>query len=240
VSDMYHEISKTGAVESGTSGRMGSGHDTGSYQHHDAEPEPVRVNESHAGADRYGETDLVSEYDGEVDAFIAGQDELPTPQESRAATWGDNPNYYHETDLVSEYDGDLSALTTDSQPALAGTEIVKTEPGRADEGQDTVDPSVGAQGNRPDHAELHAGDDGNVLSPEADQFRALETEHGAARQKIGDLEAERARREIAQDRGRGEPLDTRRMVADDVPGRPGEMPAEKAEPDHKPFSGPSA
>ena len=40
------------------------------------------------------------------------------------------------------------------------------------------------------HAELPAGDDGDVLSPEADRLEALETEPDAARQKIADLEAE--------------------------------------------------
>jgi hypothetical protein len=57
-----------------------------------------------------------SGYDGyqensaEVQARIASQDELPAPEESRAATWGDNPQYDDEADLASEYDGDAGAF----------------------------------------------------------------------------------------------------------------------------------
>jgi hypothetical protein len=46
----------------------------------------------------------------ETEAQIASLDQLPTPQESVAATWGDDPDYYDEADSASEYDGDLSAI----------------------------------------------------------------------------------------------------------------------------------
>ena len=38
------------------------------------------------------------------------QDELPSPAQSQAATWGDNPEYYDETELAGTYDGDLGAF----------------------------------------------------------------------------------------------------------------------------------
>jgi hypothetical protein len=187
----------------------------------------------------YDETEPGAEYDGDVDAFLARQDQLPTPQESRARTWGDNPDYYDETDLASEYDGDHGAVTTEEdspaarrvpaspetkdadaesaiapedttgspqgtdaghrdqnaassagdQSAPARTDLAVTELGRAQDGQATADTGTGAA-SRPDRAELPRGDDRNVLSPETDRLKALETEHDAARQKIADLEAE--------------------------------------------------
>ena len=50
-----------------------------------------------ATAREYDESDLGAEYDGDLDALTAG-DQLPARQESRAATWGDNPEY-DESDL---------------------------------------------------------------------------------------------------------------------------------------------
>jgi hypothetical protein len=49
-------------------------------------------------------------YDGDPGA-LAAQDQLPARQDSRAATWGDSPEYDDEADLGAEYDGDLEALT---------------------------------------------------------------------------------------------------------------------------------
>ena len=83
MSDLYHETSETGTAEPGTGWQPA--YDAASYQHDDAaEPEPG--------------------------ARIADQDELPTPAESRATTWGDNPSYYDDTELGSEYDGDADAF----------------------------------------------------------------------------------------------------------------------------------
>jgi hypothetical protein len=60
----------------------------------------------------YGEAGLGAEYDGDLDALTA-EDQLPARQDSRAATWGDSPEYDDEADLGAEYDGDLEALTAE-------------------------------------------------------------------------------------------------------------------------------
>jgi hypothetical protein len=92
VSDLDYETSQAGTAEAEPA------HDAGSRQQYEtAEP-----------ADHsYGE---YTETDAEVQARIAGQDELPAPEESRQATWGDNPDYYDEAELGAEYDGDVDAL----------------------------------------------------------------------------------------------------------------------------------
>ncbi len=162
--------------------------------------------------DYYDETDLGSEYDGDISAFVAEQDELPPPQESHAATWGDNPDYYDETDLAAEYDGDLSPLTTeedsharnadadnrdqdaattaDDEPDQAGTDLATIETGPPPQAQDTAAPSADAHPGQADQAEVPEDDDGNVPSTEADRPNAPESERDADRQKIADLEGE--------------------------------------------------
>jgi hypothetical protein len=198
VSDLYHETAEP------------AGRDYGGYPETDAEVQariasqdelPTREESRQAtwgdDPDYYGETDPGAEYDGDADVFLAGEDELPTPQESRARTWGDDPEYYDEADLASEYDGDLGSLTTEEDspaarhaPAGPGTADTHAESAIAPEDaagnrdQATADPSTDAR------AVVSEGDDGDVLSPEADRFKALEAENDAARQEIADLKAE--------------------------------------------------
>jgi hypothetical protein len=131
VNDLYHETTETGTADAD---RHGEYHETEADTEdrtvgQDELPTPQESRAATWGdnPEYYDETDLATEYDGDIDAFIAEQDELPTPQESGAATWGDSPEYYDETDLATEYDGDLSALTTDdhdpydTQQAIADT-----------------------------------------------------------------------------------------------------------------------
>jgi hypothetical protein len=96
MSDLYHETSETDTVEPDTGWEPA--HDVGS------QPEYERVEPAGQG---YGE---YTEADAEVQARIAGQDELPTREESRQATWGDDPDYYDEAELGAEYDGDVNAF----------------------------------------------------------------------------------------------------------------------------------
>jgi hypothetical protein len=64
----------------------------------------------------YDETTLGAEYDEHLGALAAGG-QLPTRQDSRAATWGDDPEF-DETALGAEYDGGLEALAAgDELPA---------------------------------------------------------------------------------------------------------------------------
>jgi hypothetical protein len=49
----------------------------------------------------------------EMQATLADEDQLPTRQDARAATWSEDPEYYDESDPDPQYDADLDALTAD-------------------------------------------------------------------------------------------------------------------------------
>jgi len=51
--------------------------------------------------------------DAGTQTMLADEDRLPTRQDARAATWGDNPVYEDEDDLGAEYDGGFGTLTAD-------------------------------------------------------------------------------------------------------------------------------
>lgn len=105
MSDLYHE---TAPADSGTSSETGSGYNTIGYEYQNAaQPEPGRAYESPAETERYAD---YHETEAGTEARIAEQDELPTPAESRAATWGDNPGYYDEAESSPDYDGDVEAF----------------------------------------------------------------------------------------------------------------------------------
>jgi hypothetical protein len=79
--------------------------------------EPAAAPAQDAGdSPSYDEVGLGAGYDGDA-AALAAEQQLPARQDSRAATWGDNPEYdeYDESDLGAEYDGDLEALTAGDQ-----------------------------------------------------------------------------------------------------------------------------
>jgi hypothetical protein len=104
VSDLDYETPETGTAETDTSREPGR--DADSRQQHET-PGPADQ-----GYCEYTETDA------EIEARIAGQDEGPSPQESRQATWGDNPDYFDET-AASLYDDYFDPVTTheDSEAA---------------------------------------------------------------------------------------------------------------------------
>jgi len=80
-----------------------------------AEPAAVPAQDAGDGPGQ-DETSLGAGYDDDT-AALAAEEQLPARQDSRAATWGDNPEYdeYDESDLGAEYDGDLEALTAADQ-----------------------------------------------------------------------------------------------------------------------------
>lgn len=138
MSDLYYETSQP----AGTAARSAreSGHDSSTgRQHEAAEPAVGHGHESLAETDGYGE---YRETQAGTEDRIAGQDELPSPAQSHAVTWGDDPDYYDEAELAAEYDGDLSALTTEeddlaAQHARAGPGADDTNPEPAPPPQDT-------------------------------------------------------------------------------------------------------
>jgi hypothetical protein len=93
-------------LDTGTPESPGTGSSAG-WRHETAEPASGHRRESLAGTDDYGEHE---ETQGGTEARIAMQDELPSPAQSQAATWGDSPEYYDETELAGTYDGDLGAF----------------------------------------------------------------------------------------------------------------------------------
>jgi len=105
MSDLYYETSGPGSAAAPSARE--SGHDTAGRQNEAAGPAPGRGHESPERTDNSREYE---ETQAGTEARIAAQDELPSPEQSYAATWGDDPGYYDEADLASEYDGDLAAL----------------------------------------------------------------------------------------------------------------------------------
>jgi hypothetical protein len=147
--------------------------------------------------DYYDETDLAFEYDGDIGTLTTEEDSpaaQPAPASSETADTHAEPAAPPEDTADSrardaDYRHQDAASTADEQPDQGGSDQAATRPGLAPEAQDTAGTDTNAQASEPDDAESSAGD-GEVLSPEADRFKALETEHDAARQKIADLEAE--------------------------------------------------
>lgn len=198
MSDLYQETSQADTAETGATGAPAR------------DAESLQRYETGESAERgYGE---YAETDAEVQARITGQDELPSHDESRHATWGDNPDYYDETELGAFYDGDAGAFLAaedklptpqesrartwgDNPEYYDETDLVSehdgglgalTTEGDGPAAHDAVtSPDAGST-----HAELPAAGDGGVLSPEAGRLEAPETEPDAARQKISDLETE--------------------------------------------------
>ena len=97
MSDLHAETSES----PGTAGTNTS------WQHETAETAPGHRRDSPAGTGDHGKYE---ETQAGTEARIAVQDELPSPAQSRAATWGDSPEYHDESELAGTYDGDLRAF----------------------------------------------------------------------------------------------------------------------------------
>jgi hypothetical protein len=76
--------------------------------------EPASLVQEAGDSSGYGEAGPGADHAGDLDALAAAGG-LPPRQDSRAATWGDDPVYDDEADLGAEYDGDLEALTGQDQ-----------------------------------------------------------------------------------------------------------------------------
>lgn len=97
MSDLYHETAQARTAETGTSRQQ-------------TQDRSLRQPDKAARSDEQGHSEYGTSAD--VRAMIAAQNELPSPAESRARTWGDNPEYYDDNDLASEhYDGDFGDFT---------------------------------------------------------------------------------------------------------------------------------
>jgi hypothetical protein len=126
-------------------GTAGSG---GGWQHETADPEFGHRRESPAGTRDYAEYEQTQ---AGTEARIAVQDELPSPVQSRAGTWGDDPEYYDEIELAAAYDGDLSAF-------LAAEDDLPTP-------QESRTRTWGDNPEYHDETSLASGDDGPGAQP---------------------------------------------------------------------------
>jgi hypothetical protein len=171
-----------------------------------------------------------------VQERIASQDELPTPEESRAATWGDNPQYYDETDLATEYDGDASTYHSweddlptpeESRAATWGdnpqyydetdlaTEydgdldaLTASEPGTSGDTE-----AVSAETRNPEESPDPTADTSDVnQDPAADRIPA-------ANERIAELEARLERLEHASQPMSDGPLLSNERDVDKIPGQ---------------------
>lgn len=96
MTELYHASSGTSET---TESATGPAHDTGEYSDH------ARYESAPDGdhGQDHGDTG--------AQATLADEDHLPTRQDARAATWGEDPEYYDENDPDAGYDGDLDTPT---------------------------------------------------------------------------------------------------------------------------------
>lgn len=127
MSDLYHETTEVRDPEPDTS------------QEPAPDNSPRQQYETTEQADR-GYDDY-TESQAEVEARIADQDELPTPAESRQATWGDNPDYYDEADLDTAYDNDADAFLAEQDELATPQESRAQTWGDSPEYDDEPDPA---------------------------------------------------------------------------------------------------
>jgi hypothetical protein len=80
-----------------------------------AEPEADPIHDAGEYSDqaRYETTPDSDQSDTVTRTALADGDQLPTRQDARAATWGEDPEYDDQNDPGTEYDGDLDALTAE-------------------------------------------------------------------------------------------------------------------------------
>jgi hypothetical protein len=116
-------------------------------------------------SDDEAEAELGTEYDADASAFLAWQDELPTPQESRTARWGDNPgnpDYDDEPDLAAGDDGGVSAFLAAGDQLYEPGPSQETEPATGD----GAAPSQAAEAADPSAATAPDRVDANAAAPE--------------------------------------------------------------------------
>ena len=85
-----------------------------------AEPadDPARDTGEHGDQARYETTSGGDHGDAGTRTTLADQDQLPTRQDARAATWGQDPEYDDENDPDTGYDADPGALTAAEEDRL--------------------------------------------------------------------------------------------------------------------------
>jgi hypothetical protein len=156
--------------------------------------------------------------DVSAQATLAGEDQLPTRHDARAATWGEDPEYDDENDPDAEYDGDLDALTTEE-----------------DQLPTRQDARAATWGEDPEYDAEYDGDldaltvDDQVLDldhPAADQaapdtgerITGLEAENAEQAKRISDLQARLERLEQGNQERPAAGIPDRARDVDNLPG----------------------
>ena len=182
-----------------------------------AEPQadPAHDTGEYSGQARY-ETTPGSDHSGTGTRTTPADDELPTRQDARAATWGENPEY-HENDPDTGYDGDLDALTADDY-AL-------------DSDQDDLDQAAGDQdapaATGPDAPPAEPPDSMAASAAEQDEhspagagerITELEAENAQQAKSISDLQARLERLEQGNQERPAAGIPDRARDVDNLPG----------------------
>jgi hypothetical protein len=144
-----------------------------------AEPEadPAPDTGEYSGQSRHETTPDTDQSDTGTPNAHAAEDRLPTRQDARAATWGEDPEYDDQNDPDTGHDTDLGALTADDDYAL-------------DSDQDDLDQAAADQGapaTGPDDPPAEAPD--SMAGSRAEQD---ERSPGGTSERITELEAENA------------------------------------------------
>jgi hypothetical protein len=139
----------------------------------DTSPDPVREADT---AQQYETADTYTETNAEVEARIADQDELPTPAESREATWGDNPDYDDEADLDARYDADIDAFLAEQDelptPQESRAKTWGDNPDYYDETDLASEPDAGNPDPDSGHTAETRGVEDDLAEPDAQEVSA--------------------------------------------------------------------
>jgi hypothetical protein len=111
------------------------------------EADPAHDTGEYSDQARYETTPGSDHSDTGTRTAPAGDDQLPTRQDARAATWGENPEYNDETDPDTEYDGDLDAITAEEDQLPTRQDARAATWGENPEYNDETDPDTEYDGD---------------------------------------------------------------------------------------------
>jgi hypothetical protein len=149
----------------------------------DADDQADHAQEQDQDAWGYDDSGKYQETSAEVQARIASQDQLPTPEkESRQATWGDHPVYHDETNL-DDADGDALAQRAGGDDPLTGLDQTAASAGlprQADSDAETGE----------DHQPVDVASEAEAALRQ--QVAELKTENAQLGKDMAELKAENA------------------------------------------------
>jgi hypothetical protein len=178
-----------------------------------AEPEadPAPDTGEYSGQSRHETTPDTDQSDTGTPNARAAEDRLPTRQDARAATWGDDPEYDDQNDPDTEHDTDLGALTAaqdrlptrqDARAATWGDDPEYDDQNDPDTGHDTdlgaltADDDYALDSDQDDLDQAAADQGAPATGPDDPPAEACaeqdERSPGGTSERITELEAENA------------------------------------------------